>query len=227
MAISDIFSGFMHSISQSLLIPVMIVLTIFFLYALMNMGILIAEYYKRRQVRLDIKYLIGQLLSLKDQNDPEGIIDVINAGNIPKGHKEVLITVLNSSDLSSDFRESLAIKMVEDEEITNAKKLEKTDVIAKIAPAVGLMGTLIPLGPGLTALGAGNIQELATHLTMAFDAAVLGMAAASLAFVTSKIRRRWYAEEVSNLETMVDTILEIINVKTKKAQKGEEGSLFR
>ena len=49
--------------------------------------------------------------------------------------------------------------MVEDEEIINAKKLEKTDVIAKIAPAIGLMGTLIPLGPGLTALGAGNIQD--------------------------------------------------------------------
>jgi biopolymer transport protein ExbB/TolQ len=100
--------------------------------------------------------------------------------------------------------------MVEDENINSAKKLERTDIIAKIAPAIGLMGTLIPLGPGLTALGAGNIQSLAQHLTIAFDAAVLGMASASIAFITSKIRRRWYEEDISNLETMVDTILEIL-----------------
>ena len=90
MTISTMFSSFMHSISQSLLIPVMLILTIFFLFALMNIGILIAEYYKRRKVRLDVKYFIGQLLSLKDQNDPEEIIGVINAGDIPKNHKEIL-----------------------------------------------------------------------------------------------------------------------------------------
>jgi biopolymer transport protein ExbB/TolQ len=138
------------------------------------------------------------------------IISVIEKGQIPPTHKEILKTMIIGSDVSSEFRESLAIKMVEDENINSAKKLERTDIIAKIAPAIGLMGTLIPLGPGLTALGAGNIQSLAQHLTIAFDAAVLGMASASIAFITSKIRRRWYEEDISNLETMVDTILEIL-----------------
>lgn len=100
--------------------------------------------------------------------------------------------------------------MVEDEGIYAAKRLERTDIIAKISPAVGLMGTLIPLGPGLTALGEGDIQSLANHLLTAFDAAVLGMAAAAIAFTISKIRRRWYEEEISNLETLADTILEIL-----------------
>ena len=209
-SINDMFSNTVHAITQSLLIPVMVVLSIFFIYALINLGILLAEYYKRRQAKFDIKHLINQLLSVKDRKDPTEIIRIIEAGEIPKSHKEVLKTLVGSSNVSKEFRESLAIKMVEDESIFASKKLERTDIIAKIAPAVGLMGTLIPLGPGLTALGSGDIQSLAQHLLMAFDAAVLGMASAAIAFIASKIRRRWYEEEISNLETLVDTILEIL-----------------
>lgn len=208
-SINEMFNGALHSITQILLTPVMIVLTIFFIYALINLGVLLAEYYRRRKTKFDIKNFISQLLSLKGQNTDE-MIKVIEAGEIPNSQKDVLITMVNSSNMSPAYRESLAIKMVEDESIWASKKLERTDIIAKIAPAIGLMGTLIPLGPGLTALGAGDIQSLSQHLLIAFDAAVLGMASAAIAFVTSKIRRRWYEEEISNLETMVDTMLEIL-----------------
>ncbi|MGB7969189.1 MAG: MotA/TolQ/ExbB proton channel family protein [Methanobacterium sp.] len=208
--ISSIFTGTLHTLTQSFLIPVMVVLSIFFIYALINLGILVAEYYKRRNNGFDFKIFINQILSVKNHNDNDEIIRVIENGQIPLNHKEVLKTLVLGSDVSSEFRESIAIKMVEDESISSAKKLERTDIIAKIAPAVGLMGTLIPLGPGLTALGAGNIQSLAQHLTIAFDAAVLGMASAALAFITSKIKRRWYEEDISNLETIVDAVLEIL-----------------
>ena len=207
------FNGFIgnisHLVSQSLLIPVMIVLAIFFVYALINMGVLIAEYYKKKNNKNDIRNVISQILSLKDQKSPDELISIIETAKIPQSHKNVLLTLIKSSDVSPEYRESLALKMVEDEGISVAKKLEKTDVIAKISPAVGLMGTLIPLGPGLAALGAGDIQNLAQHLLIAFDAAVLGMASAAIAFTVSKVRRRWYEEELSNLETMIDTLLEI------------------
>lgn len=208
--ISNMFSSTLHAVTQCLQIPVMVILSIFFVYALINMGILLAEYYKRRKTEFDIKRFISQLLLVNDQKNHDNLIKVIEAGKIPKRHKEVLKTLVRSSNVSSEFRESLAIKMVEDASLSASKKLEKTDIIAKISPAIGLMGTLIPLGPGLTALGEGDIQTLAQHLLTAFDAAVLGMAAAAVAFITSKIRRRWYEEEISNLETMVDTILEIL-----------------
>lgn len=173
------------------------------------MGILLAEYYKRKKYKMDIKQFVSQILAVKDQKDSGKIIKVIQTSEIPKRHKEVLKTLAENSSVSPEFKESLAIKLVEDESLWASRKLERTDIIAKISPAVGLMGTLIPLGPGLTALGAGDIQSLSQHLLIAFDAAVLGMAAAAVAFVTSKIKRRWYEEDISNLETMIDTILEI------------------
>lgn len=206
----DMFNSSMHAISQSLLTPVMVVLAIFFIYALINLGILLSEYYRRRKLNYDVKKIIPQLLDAKNRKNSDEISRIINEGQLPLSHKEVLKTLAESSNQSPEFRESLALKIVEDEGIYAAKRLERTDIIAKISPAVGLMGTLIPLGPGLTALGEGDIQSLANHLLTAFDAAVLGMAAAAIAFTISKIRRRWYEEEISNLETLADTILEIL-----------------
>ncbi|ADZ10685.1 MotA/TolQ/ExbB proton channel [Methanobacterium lacus] len=209
-SIENTFNSSLHIITQSFLIPVMAVLVIFFIYSLINLGILIAQYYKRKQKKFDFKHFIDQFLMESRNGNTAELSNIIESAKISRSHKEVLTTLLTTDNVSNEFRESLALKMVEDETINSAKNLEKTDIVAKIAPAIGLMGTLIPLGPGLTALGAGDIQSLAQHLTIAFDAAVLGMASAAIAFIVSKVRRRWYEEEISNLETLVDTVLEVM-----------------
>lgn len=174
------------------------------------MGIILAEYYQRRKIQIDFKDVAGSILSLSRENISDELGTVLNEFALSESHRQVLIVLSKTKNADATFRESLALKMIEDETIKVAKKLEKTDIIAKISPAVGLMGTLIPLGPGLTALGAGDIQLLADHLMTAFDAAVLGMAAAAIAFTISKIRRRWYEEDISNLETMAESVLEVL-----------------
>ena len=63
--------------------------------------------------------------------------------------------------------------MIEEEEMKSVKIIEKTDIIAKIGPAIGLMGTLIPLGPGLAALGTGDINTLAQNLLVALTQQLL------------------------------------------------------
>ena len=127
-SISTIFTNSLHTITQSFLIPVMVVLTIFFIYALINLGILIAEYYKRKKIRYNFNTFTNQILSLHDRENMDEIISVIEKGQIPPTHKEILKTMIIGSDVSSEFRESLAIKMVEDENINSAKKLERTDI---------------------------------------------------------------------------------------------------
>lgn len=213
VSFTQIFNEVLHEVSQSLLIPVMIILAIFFIYSIINLGMLLAEYYHRKKIKIDFKEILGQILSSNTQNEdkkPDSIIEFVNSSNISLDHKEVISNLAVTSNLTPEFRESIAIKMIEDETIKAAKKLEKTDIIAKIAPAIGLMGTLIPLGPGLTALGSGDIQNLSQNLILAFDAAILGMAAASIAFTISKIRRRWYEADISNLESLVESVLEVL-----------------
>ena len=55
------------------------------------------------------------------------------------------------------------------------RRIERSDFLARIAPMLGLMGTLIPLGPGLSALGEGELSILTTAMSVAFDTTVLGL----------------------------------------------------
>jgi len=74
------------------------------------------------------------------------------------------------------------------------RRLEITDLLTRSGPILGLMGTLIPLGPGLTALGNGNIDILATALTVAFDTTVVGLLIGLVTYSIGRIRRRWYEQ---------------------------------
>lgn len=81
------------------------------------------------------------------------------------------------------------------------KRLERADFLARIPPMLGLMATIIPLGPGLAALGQGNPSLLAQAVTTAFDATVLGLLAGIIGLVIGKCRRRWYEDVLVSIET--------------------------
>ena len=74
------------------------------------------------------------------------------------------------------------------------RRLERADLLARLPPMLGLMATIIPLGPGLAALGQGQPALLASAITTAFDATGLGLAAGMVGLVLGKLRRRWYEE---------------------------------
>jgi biopolymer transport protein ExbB/TolQ len=79
-------------------------------------------------------------------------------------------------------------------------RLERADLLARIPPMLGLMATIIPLGPGLAALGKGDPAQLASAVTVAFDATVLGLVAGIAGLVIGKLRRRWYEETLEAME---------------------------
>ncbi|ACT49398.1 MULTISPECIES: MotA/TolQ/ExbB proton channel family protein [Methylovorus] len=84
---------------------------------------------------------------------------------------------------------------------TARHRLERADLLARIPPMLGLMATIIPLGPGLAALGQGNPAQLAQAVTTAFDATVLGLIAGIAGLVIGKLRRRWYEDVLESLES--------------------------
>lgn len=79
------------------------------------------------------------------------------------------------------------------------KRIERADFITRIAPMLGLMGTLIPLGPGLSALGTGDISILTTAMTVAFDTTIIGLLAGIIGFVLGRVRRRWYDNAIASI----------------------------
>lgn len=80
------------------------------------------------------------------------------------------------------------------------KRIDRADLIARMGPMLGLMGTLIPLGPGLAALGRGELDVLAQAVTVAFNTTVLGLLAGIIGFLLGRLRRRWYDAAMDELE---------------------------
>lgn len=80
------------------------------------------------------------------------------------------------------------------------QRIERTDFLTRIAPMLGLMGTLIPLGPGLSALGEGDLSILTTAMSVAFDTTVLGLLVGIIGFVLGRFRRRWYEQTLQAIE---------------------------
>ena len=80
------------------------------------------------------------------------------------------------------------------------RRIDRADLLARVGPMLGLMGTLIPLGPGLAALGRGELDVLAQAVTVAFNTTVLGLLIGILGFLIGRLRRRWYDAAMARLE---------------------------
>lgn len=207
----DILSGILNVIAQSLLLPVMILLVIFIIFAIIELGAIIAEYTSRRKISAKDKTKIIKKIATSKDNKPQ-LLDVINHSEFSKHDKELLLTIanLNTEKYDKQTREILARNLLEDQENKVTKSLEKDDIVAKIGSACGLLGTIIPMGPGLAALGAGDMTTLTSNLTVAFNTTTTGLAAGSLCYVISKIRRRWYDKDINDLYDISEAILEVL-----------------
>ena len=204
----EFINGSLDIISQSLSIPVLIILIIIFVISIVSLGGLISEYTSRKNTSV---YKIKELIyDINNVNSIEELPNIINNYKIPKSNQKVLLEVVNSHSLTPKSREALARKLVDNQEEKIDKKLEKTDIITRIGPTLGLMGTLIPLGPGLAALGSGDINTLARSLTIAFNTTVVGIGAGAISYFIGKIRRNWYSKLISDLDVLTDTILDFI-----------------
>ena len=81
-------------------------------------------------------------------------------------------------------------------ELLALRRLEFVRISTRIAPLLGLVATMIPMGPALKALADGQINEVSRGLTMAFSAVILALIAAAITYAIAQVRRRWYASEL-------------------------------
>ncbi len=206
---SSFLTSALDVISQSLQIPVIVFLLLFAVISVIILGGLISEYTSRKKVSM--KTMRELIYSISESGTVEEMKEVIASANIPKSQRQVLDKIASSSSLTKDSRVALARKFIENEEDKTAKSLEKTDIITRIGPTLGLMGTLIPMGPGLAALGTGDVNTLSQAIIVAFDTTVVGIGAGAIAYFVSKVRSRWYEEYLSNLDALADVVLDKLN----------------
>ena len=98
-------------------------------------------------------------------------------------------------------------------EIAADKDLATSKTLTKLGPILGLMGTLIPMGPALVGLSTGDIASMAYNMQVAFATTVIGLFAGAIGFLTQQVKQRWYLQDMTNLEFLA----ELINEKRNRA----------
>ncbi|MGI6590166.1 MAG: MotA/TolQ/ExbB proton channel family protein [Eggerthellaceae bacterium] len=195
----------LHGIAQGLLIPTMVLIVLLLLVSVFFIGSILVEYFtERRHFKQNRAAIVNDVNNATYENVTSAILD----SNLLRYQKSALITVSKNMGLDEEMLFSLAQMEVNNVAKRFNRRVAWTDTISKIGPLAGLMGTLIPLGPGMVALGQGDVTSLSNSLLLAFDATICGLVCAIVALVISKVRSGWYAEYLNTLESIMGCVVD-------------------
>lgn len=96
--------------------------------------------------------------------------------------------------------ETRIAKELADFDFDRERRLARTRLLVRFGPALGLMGTLIPLAPALDGLARGKVDTLTDNLRVAFSVTVLGLLVGAVSYGLSLTRERFYGQDYSDLE---------------------------
>ncbi len=208
-------SDILRAVARTMETPVVVVLILLMAAAVFMLGWLIAEALgERRKLTKALPTLIERL---RESPGDREMAAAIEGAGLLRRQKAALLELLAHPEFTPVMREALAAQLLETEEARWNRTVLRTDLIARLGPMFGLLGTLIPLGPGIIALGQGDTFTLSQSLLTAFDTTVAGLLAAALASVISAVRKRWYRRYASDLETLAECILELVKQKKEGA----------
>ena len=206
---SSVFHNILRAIASAMEVPVVIGLILFIAFTLFSIGWWAVEYFReRRHMQVSLPALLDQLRAADG-----GVAETTEKSGLLRRQKDALLELTKHPDFDAATRESLGANLLEREQSHYDGILKCTDLVSKLAPMLGLMGTLIPLGPGIMALGQGDTYTLSVSLLTAFDTTIAGLIAAAFCLVISTVRRRWYSGYMADLETLMDCVLERENAK--------------
>ncbi len=186
----------LYWISTGLLVPTIILLLIFFLRALVLIGTFYGMYIQKLKFNKEFNTILDTL----DKNNVKSVLSHVKSDN------KLLISIffkriwnIKNTPLHFD-------KLLNDFEVACQKDLSGSQTLAKLGPVLGLMGTLIPMGPALVGLAAGDIESMAANMQVAFATTVIGLLIGAVGFIVMQVKRRWFASDISNFEFVIELL---------------------
>jgi len=168
----------MYRVSDIFLAPVLIALLVLFVYALFAMGMFFTKSWQRSSRSLEYK---------RAQTDLTPV----------PGYELFSHYILASKNAFNRIK-------FDDLEVFALKKLEKVRLVTRISPMLGLIATMIPMGPALKSLADGNIQGISDNLVIAFSSVIFGLVIATLTFWVATVEKRWLAVELLDCQKLME-----------------------
>ena len=160
---------------------------------------------RRRRDSLRLERVAGTARDLLDQGDVPGArlaLRQVAWSGAMAGTLELIADRVRADRGGADR----VAKALADFDFASLRRLERTRVLVRAGPALGLMGTLIPLAPALAGLADGDVAQLSRNLRVAFSVTVLGLVVGAAAFAISLVRDRLYGQDLSDLEFVAATL---------------------
>ena len=186
-----------YGVATILLYPVLIAELVALVFALFEAGRFTVESYRRRRVRkkFDVE-AIARLLVTRTSH----VMVALSALSFSPVARRIRSSLGDGTDLSR----SRVLKALADGELEASRVLERTRVLIRIGPMLGLMGTLIPISPALVALAKGDVNTLSSNLVIAFSATVVGLLIGGIGYFVTAVRDRTYQQDVVDIEYLFD-----------------------
>ncbi len=195
MAFDALLKTFIYIVSASLFYPVLFLLVVAFLWIIVFSGSFFGQWIQR--IRLERP---------RPEDLPAIILGEREKTHLPR-HIQVFIGRLRTVVRDPAYSELAVENFIQDTTFHLWKKIDRLRILVRVAPSLGLIGTLIPMGTGLAGLGQGDLSRLSSDLVIAFTTTVVGLAVGITAFFLYTIKRRWIEEDVKNLELAAELIV--------------------
>ena len=189
-------SDILFWISTGLLVPVVVLLILFFLRSLLLLGNFFGQYLQTRKTD---RVFREKILNLTSETVGEF------RRELPENPKSPLLKTLALLMDSADNRSRRQLLLL-DYEVAAEKDMALSKTLSKMGPMLGLMGTLIPMGPALVGLSTGDISSMAYNMQVAFATTVVGLFSAAIGFITQQVKQRWYTQDLNRLEFVSDML---------------------
>ena len=194
----NIISDILYWISTGLLVPDIVLLIVLFGRALLLVGSFYGQYLSIRKTEALLRNELNALT-------PATVMEL--ADKLPEKSSSLVISyirqVLQAHESPAQIQRLLA-----NFEIAADKDLAISKTLTKLGPILGLMGTLIPMGPALAGLASGDIASMAYNMQIAFATTVVGLVAGAVGFLTQQVKQRWYLQDMTNLEFLSEWLNE-------------------
>ncbi len=198
LATTDAIAEALARIASSLRVPVLILALLVLLVCALEVGRFTIELWSRaRSGRNALRSLARQVVA----NPERAAALSTRAPSLFARGALVAIARAMLAGEQAGIEHALA-----DYELAVQRRLDHTRILVRAGPALGLMGTLIPLAPGLAALGHGEVNTLATDLRTAFAATTIGLLVGTVAFALTLTRTRMYTEDLTALERATGSV---------------------
>ena len=193
----DIITNWLYWLTTGLLVPVIVFLLIFFVRSLLLVGKFYGIYVSRGRTNRKLKQLF----------DDKTAYEFLEKFQLSQFQNSPLTDFIDKMKKKKTSK-ALLEKLIGDYEILADTDLGKSKSLTKLGPMLGLMGTLIPMGPALTGLANGDVATMAHNMQVAFATTVIGVFIGAIGFITLQIKQRWYADDLNTLEYIAGSILE-------------------